>query len=146
MENREKAILYLTKLRDCKLNELKDPFLGREYGLAFVLTYLTCSNENATAKLLSEKMSVSMARMTTLIQKLEERGLIYREASKDDGRVSLLYLTDKGKQEGNRIVETSIGIAEKVIDKLGANTVEEFLNTIYRIKEIVDESCGGKLC
>lgn len=146
MENREKAILYLTKLRDCKLNDLKDPFLGRDYGLAFVLTYLTCSNENVTAKLLSEKMSVSMARLTTLIQKLEERGLIYREASKDDGRVSLLYLTDKGKQEGNRIVETSIGIAEKVIDKLGANTVEEFLNTIYRIKEIVDESCGGKLC
>lgn len=147
MEKREIAIEYLTKLRDCKINDLKDPFLGKDYGLAFVISFMACSNDNITAKFLSEKMDVSMSRMTTLIQKLEDRDLVYRIPSKEDGRVSLLFLTDKGKQEGHRIVETSIEIAERIIDKLGASKVEDFINTIYEIKGIVDESCGGeKLC
>ena len=94
MDKREKAIEYLTRLRDCKLNELKDPFLGKDYGLAFVISYMACSTDNITAKVLSEKMDVSMSRMTTLIQKLEDRELVYRIPSKEDGRVSFLFLTD----------------------------------------------------
>ena len=144
MDKREKAIEYLTRLRDCKLNELKDPFLGKDYGLAFVISYMACSTDNITAKVLSEKMDVSMSRMTTLIQKLEDRELVYRIPSKEDGRVSFLFLTDKGKQEGNRIIEASIEIAERIIDKLGVDKVDDFLTTIYKIKQIVDESCGGE--
>ena len=147
MDKREKAIEYLTKLRDCKINDLKDPFLGREYGLAFVISYMACANENITSKVLSEKMDVSMSRMSTLIQKLEDRNLIYRVPSKEDGRVTLLFLTEKGKEEGHRITETSIEIAERVIEKLGIEKVDDFINTIYKIKAIVDESCGGEeLC
>ena len=55
MEN-QSLKLHLTKLRDCKINDLKDPFLGRDYGLAFVISYMACAKEEITAKFLAEKM------------------------------------------------------------------------------------------
>ena len=147
MDKRQIAIEYLLKLRDCKFGDFQEAFLGKDFGLGFVVAYLSFNKDTEiTAKLLSEKMDVSMSRMTTLIQKLEERELVYREASKEDGRVSLLHLTKKGEEEGTKIIETSIYYAELIIDELGLEKIDEFLDTAMRIKNIVDSTTRGGIC
>ena len=121
--------------------------MGKDFGLGFVVAYLSFNKDTEiTAKLLSEKMDVSMSRMTTLIQKLEERDLVYRESSKEDGRVSLLHLTKKGEEEGTKIIETSIYYAEQIIEELGLEKIDEFLNTAMKIKNIVDKTTRGGIC
>lgn len=45
---------------------------------------------------LAEEMSLSQATVTTILDRLEKRGLVYRERSKEDKRKVHAYLTEDG--------------------------------------------------
>ena len=61
------------------------------------LLKLTTEGQCATAKSLAIQMHVSQATVTTLLDKLETRGLITRKISASDRRQKMILLTEKGQ-------------------------------------------------
>ena len=55
-------------------------------------------DETATPTELSEQLSLNQTAVSELVRRAEEAGLISREASPEDGRVSFLRLTAEGEE------------------------------------------------
>ena len=138
MTTREKAIEYLDIFRNCKFSDFHRPF-GTDCGMGFVLILLYSNEKENTAKEISEKMDVSMARVTSLMQKMEERGLVKRTPSQKDGRVNYISLTEKGNIEAQKAMEFSISIATKIIEELGTDEIDHFIKTFERIKNVLEK-------
>ena len=83
-------------------------------------------------------MNVSMARVTSLIQKMEERGLLVREESLTDRRVNLISLTEKGEAEAVKAIDFSISIVTKLIEEIGTDEIDRFIETFDKIKNVLE--------
>lgn len=62
--------------------------------------------EGITQKDLSIRMAKDQTNVTRILGQLERKDLISRKQSKEDGRASLTYLTDKGKRLNKNIMPT----------------------------------------
>ena len=137
MSTKDKAIEYLELFRNCKFSDFYRPF-GTDCGLGYVLIALYKKDREITAKEISEKMNVSMARVTSLIQKMEDRGLLVREESLTDRRVNLITLTKKGEEEAIKAIDFSISIVTKLIDEIGTDEIDHFISTFDKIKNVLE--------
>ena len=137
MTKEEKALDYLNQFRDCKFSSLKKPFTGSDSGMGFILVYMYHNVKEVSQKVLAEKMNVSKARITSLIQKLEERGLVTRKTSTSDERVNMISLTEKGNEEGEKLVQYSLKIVMQLIDEVGTEEIDRFIVTLYKIKDVL---------
>ena len=73
----------------------------------FTLLYLIKQNTSVTASRLARALAVSMPAITVWMAKLEQRGLIRREASPDDRRSLLVCLTEPGRELVDQAVEAA---------------------------------------
>ena len=81
MTKEEKALDYLNQFKACKFQDLGKPFTGQDSGMGFILVYMYHNVKEVTQKELAEKMNVSKARITSLVQKMIEKGLVTRKTS-----------------------------------------------------------------
>lgn len=90
----------LTALRRIlRVTELHGKDVARSVGLTAVqlrLLKFTAETRGATAKTLASQMRVSQATVTTLLDKLERRGMIQRRISDADRRQKMILMTPKG--------------------------------------------------
>ena len=147
MEKREKAIKLIEKMRENNPYPFLDR-LGKEgRGIQFILTYLNQhENEEVIASDLSRNMGVSTARISVLLKKMEEKGLIEKNVSNDDNRRVKLALTDKGRKINEERYERMINEHIKLIDEVGEKDLETFIRIADRIKqtmESVNNTHGG---
>lgn len=137
MTKEEKALDYLNQFRECKFSSLQKPFSSSESGMGFILVYMANNISEISQKELANKMNVSKARITSLIQKMEERGLVVRKTSKEDERVNMISLTEKGNVEGEKLVNYSLKIVMQLIDEVGTDEIDQFISTLYKIKDVL---------
>lgn len=71
-------------------------------------------NEGCRQSQIGKALNISSANLTPLLSRLEERGIVRREAA--DGRSNALYLTSKGLS----LVVDTIGVMEKFESELAA--------------------------
>ena len=60
-------------------------------------------NGNASIQRVAEELGIDVTTFSRQVKSLEEKGLLAKKVSPDDRRVSLLYLTDEGRQVLDRI-------------------------------------------
>ena len=137
MTKEEKALDYLNQFRECKFSSLQKPFTGADSGMGFILVYMCHHVKEVSQKELAEKMNVSKARITSLIQKMEERGLVNRKTSMEDERVNIISLTDKGNELGEKMVQYSLKIVMRLIDEIGTDEIDRFITTLLKIKDVL---------
>ena len=65
---------------------------------------------------LTKRVARDKSQMTRMIRSLETKGLVHREMSPDDGRVSLIFLTSKGSEVVGELKQT---VAEVIGEILG---------------------------
>ena len=65
---------------------------------------------------LTKRVARDKSQMTRMIRSLERKGLVHREMSPDDGRVSLIFLTPKGSEVVGELKQT---VAEVIGEILG---------------------------
>ena len=87
-----------------------------------------------TAGAIAEKLGVSTPRVAALLKRLESKGLIARERSAVDARVTEVVLTDEGaaRVEAFRI-EMRAQVA-MLIDELGEERLRDFFETASEIR------------
>ena len=95
-------------------------------GMGFILRVLYTEDEVSSGHI-AEKMHVSTARVAALLKKMEARELITRESSKKDARVTVVKLTEKGKEETQKLIDVSILAISRIIDEIGFDRIKEYI-------------------
>lgn len=96
MDNIEEVLVALRRV--IRATDLHSKHLAKTIGLTApqILSLQTIRNNGEiTIRELSEKMSLSQATVTTILDRLEKREFVYRERSKEDKRKVHAYLTEK---------------------------------------------------
>lgn len=91
------------------------------------------AGEKMTSGEIAEKFSISTARVSRLLNTLEEKDYIMRMSSPKDGRVTYVLLTDVGLKELDRIDKASIEILDKLIGDIDDSKLEVFFEVLKNI-------------
>ncbi|MDD3183739.1 MAG: MarR family transcriptional regulator [Anaerostipes sp.] len=137
MNQREVAIEVLDKMQGSCPNQLFQKINDFDHGIIFVCMYLDCQEQEVIAGDIANEMKVSTARVATLLKKMEQRHLIRKYHSPKDARKTVVEITEEGKSfvEGKR--EKAISKMEHIIDEVGKEEMEVFIETLHKIGKAV---------
>lgn len=102
-------------------------------GELFVLNYLLTHEKIIHPKELSEKMSVSTARIASLLNHMEEKNLVMRSADPDDSRQVVVFLTEAGKRQIHQVRDVVISRAAAMLESLGPEDAKEYIRIQEKI-------------
>lgn len=128
--------IELLKTKDM-LEEVHDRFF-QSYDLSntkfnvLVILYKGCTEEMYMSKI-GERMLLSNANITGLIDRLEEQSLVKRVRSKEDRRKIVIKITEKGINSVEKVMEDYIKWSKKLMEVL---TVEENNQLIKLLKTL----------
>lgn len=106
-------------------------------GIGAVLRFLYLKDAPVTAGQISEQLGISTARVAVLLKKMSAKNLISKTSDPVDGRVTIVQLTDCGRETIQRIWEDMCTQMEKVLDAIGEKRLMEYIETGKEIQRIV---------
>lgn len=137
MKDKVKEITHLFHNYHCLHRNAIDKRF-RENGLYFgqppILKYLS-TNKNATQKEIADYLHVSAPSVATSVRRMEESGLIMRDADKTDARRNNLRLTEKGRKLSEFADKSFELVNETAFEGF---TDEEFDNMIHYLERMYD--------
>lgn len=95
--------------------------------------------ENPTQKSLAEKLSAPKQTINNVIKDMEENGLIDLIQAKDDKRIRILRLTDKGKENRDEKLRPIIAANERMYEILGEEKVKEIGDALRLLTRTLKE-------
>lgn len=101
-----------------RIGVLNDHFLGRNHPLGEARLLWEIGEEGASVRELRRRLSLDSAYVSRLLRSLEKQGLIVVRASKDDGRVRLVQLTEAGFRERAELDQRSDAFALSLLEPL----------------------------
>lgn len=93
----------------------------------------------------ADKASILAPSLTRMIKSLEERGFITKRRHEDDGRRTLLKITEAGQAVINEVMPDSIKVYDEIYARYGAQRVETLLDMLEELAELraADSGTGG---
>ena len=126
-------VLSDTSMRWRKLVENKISALGLAYGEFRVLRVLGDSGTCSMVKLAREQM-ITQAGMTSIVDRLENQGLIERVRCKTDRRVINIGITRKG----GRLLEAASRLNRELVERAVGNlTEQEIKQLVITLKKML---------
>ncbi|MFF2455490.1 MarR family winged helix-turn-helix transcriptional regulator [Peribacillus simplex] len=80
---------------------------------------------------------ISSGSMTYVIDKLEQRGVLSRNACPDDRRMIHVRLTDDGNELMNEIMPKYRELVDDMFDSLNSDEAETFVNLLKKVRNKV---------
>ena len=109
-------------------------------GIGFAVKLLYSAEENRlSAGAISEAMGVSTARVAVLLKKMESKGLISRESDRADARVTVVCLSEAGKNLAEQMQENMLKHISYVIDRVGMEKLKQFMDLSVEVKAAMAE-------
>ncbi|MDE5772251.1 MAG: MarR family transcriptional regulator [Ruminococcus sp.] len=139
MASREYTVSVMERLHEKPSEDVFRKFNDDNAGISCMLKYLEEVGRPVSAGEISRYMHVSTARVSVLLRKMSERNFIIRENSEKDARRLMISLSEQGREECLRRREEMINIFSKIIDRIGAERMEEFISVSHEIKTVVNE-------
>ena len=136
MVSREQTLHILEKLKNIKPIIFFQKINNANMGTKFVLAYLEQEKE-VYASSLSEIMHISRARISVIVDKLIQKGLIKKEQSKKDARKDVISITELGRQEVYEKRKCLEDDVMKVIDSVGMDKMLSFIEVAEKIRDIL---------
>jgi len=142
MDKNEQILTIINKLKQNKPAKIfKKVSDDLDSGVRFVLMYLADSKGEVYASSISDAMNISRARVGILLNKMEDKGYIQKQASEKDARIEMINLTNKGLIRCNEIKNEIVKYISIIVEKVGYDELNHFLDTACKIKNILEE--GG---
>lgn len=127
------TVITLTQVNSCFTKVLNENI--SEFGLNLtdfsVLDLLFQKGEQTTQKI-GEKILVTSGSITYILNKLEKMGLIYRNKSETDKRITYIRLTDEGRNAIFQILPLQI---EKINEIFSDFTKEDLVSLNHLMKK-----------
>lgn len=114
------------------LNRLKNS--GLTIGQPKVLDYLK-DHDGAGQKDIARGCHIEPGTLTTLLNRMEDTGLVERRMLNGNRRSLYVFLTDKGKNRLALVTETFSEMEEKAFRGISESEREAFMNVFLRIYE-----------
>lgn len=112
-----------------------------EYGVStsvgFIL--LNVDKEGTPSTQLGPKMGMEPTSLSRTLKSMEESGLIYRMAAKDDKRKVLIFLTDEGVEKRRIARQVILDFNEHVISAVPKGKLKTFFEVAERLDTAIDK-------
>ena len=106
---------------------------------AHVLMYLHQHGGQAPQRELTEFLRAKPSTVNGVLDRMEEKGLARRSVIGEDARRRLITLTDKGREQQSRFVESFLASEEAMVRGFSAEERETLLRLLDRIVENLKE-------
>ncbi|MBQ8522766.1 MAG: winged helix-turn-helix transcriptional regulator [Clostridia bacterium] len=137
MASKAEVFEVMGKLQECNPLEFFRTIDEINSGMGYIMLKLYNAKEEVYAIDLSNDMQISRARVTMLLRKLIYKGFVVKQRSKLDARKEIITITNKGRDEVNNIKKKVLDNVTKLIDNLGINKVNQFLELSKDIRNIL---------
>jgi DNA-binding MarR family transcriptional regulator len=112
-----------------------------EYGVStsvgFIL--LNVDKEGTPSTQLGPKMGMEPTSLSRTLKSMQESGLIYRKAAKDDKRKVLIFLTDEGVEKRRIARQVILDFNEHVISAVPKGKLKTFFEVAERLDKAIDK-------
>lgn len=103
---------------------------------AFLLMAV-CEKEGLTQKELGEILHLTPSTVTRFIEKLEAKNFV---STRQDGRMSRIYLTDKGREIQRQISECWSSLHERYAKVLGREEGDKLTRHLYEVSVLLEQA------
>ena len=129
----------LVAISDLFTSDFFEQLSKTQEGEISVLLFIYRYGEPTIPSLISECLSISRARVTAIITTLNEKGFVKLERNKVDRRKLLVSITDLGIEKIKERLDTLDTRLLKMLEKLGIEKSQAFVDTIFEIISILEE-------
>lgn len=112
--------------------------------MGFVLLNIN-TEEGSPATKIAPLMGLEARSLTRLLKSMEEKGLIYREADKNDKRSVRILLTKEGRRKKEKARETVLKFNEVVRQEVPDEKIQIFFEVLQKINQIIDRNIYDKV-
>ena len=112
--------------------------------MGFVLLNIN-TEEGTPATKIAPLMGLEARSLTRLLKSMEEKGLIYREADKNDKRSVRILLTKEGRRKKEKARETVLKFNEAVRQEVPDDKIQIFFEVLQKINQIIDRNIYDKV-
>lgn len=110
----------------------------RRHGLSLsgfnALVILRQAHEGVNPREIADRLLVTRAAVTAILDSLEEKGLVRRDRSGADGRMSLIVITPAGRKLLDRLLPEHFAAERAIASVLGANEKELLISLLGRLQ------------
>ena len=106
-------------------------------GIGAVLRLLYEADEPLSAGTISSKLGISTARVAVLLKKITQKGMITKQQSPNDARVTMVELTAAGRANIERMKNELFAQMGLIIDKVGEERLKEYFEIGEEIRNII---------
>ncbi len=139
MSAHEDAQEFLNRLSRCIPRSFYSRLDAMQKGYCFVLGYLIRAKDDVCAGELSEKLNVSSARISALLNRMEQCGYVKRFASESDGRRTVVRITPEGEKYITDLREQTLKRIEKLLDTMSREDLETYISLSDKIRDALEE-------
>lgn len=107
--------------------------------MGFVLLNIN-SEEGTAATKIAPLMGLEARSLTRLLKSMEEKGLIYRMADKQDKRSVRICLTEEGKSKKENAREKVLRFNEVVREQIESSKLQVFFEVVQQITRLIEEN------
>ena len=106
-------------------------------GIGAVLRLLYEADEPLSAGTISSKLGISTARVAVLLKKMTQKGMITKQQSPNDARVTMVELKAAGRANIERMKNELFAQMGLIIDKVGEERLKEYFEIGEEIRNII---------
>jgi DNA-binding MarR family transcriptional regulator len=107
-----------------------------------LVLYLLFENTPLTMSEIASWLGLSQSVTTRTVDRLVEKGLAERKRRKEDRRVVMVYLSEKGKDFGERMIALHLESVGKIFMRLSREKRKFFLELLKQIDRELEEPIG----
>lgn len=137
MENKRYAARYISKLSN-KLRRKIDAFSSRKNfsgSQGRVLHFLLAQTGDVFQKDIEEEYGLRPPTATELLKKMEQNGLIHREATAGDARLKRIVVSEKAMQYKDIVITDITNLENELTRDIPENEMEIFFKVIEKMLE-----------
>lgn len=97
-----------------------------------VLEYLF-DNDGAVQKDIAKACLIEQATLTSLLSRMEKSRLIERKSKNGDKRFICVYLTDKGRKSGEKVIKNLSLLENTALAGFSEDEITQFINFLERV-------------
>ncbi len=120
-----------------------EKYIGQElnhYGVNMAQSFVLFSlleNDGTTLSEIGLRAQIENSSLTTMVDKLEKENLVERRLFAQDRRVVRLFLTDKGREMANKILDSGYNFHRYLEKNMGINP-DDFLKALANVSDSID--------
>jgi DNA-binding MarR family transcriptional regulator len=133
-------LIFTAEMLEKRITSLLLPFdLSPAAGL--VLSILADSETSVSPNHIADRLIISRASVTSLLDTLEKRGFVKRQPHPSDRRMLLVELTDSGRQVANQFRPIVHQYQKEWLSVLNEKEQEQLIQTLHRLQaSLIDSS------